>query len=183
MNGHHTAAGAERCMPAPAAAQPEPAPAAPAPAAPAPEKPKPGGVLALLRLAAGPSHDPKTCLPRGSFQGQEDLCEGCRQALLVRISALGQQLGQTESKVVLLCMVRGLQQLACDVPLPLRLRQMLRPFGAPAAVAEARYIGAMGPGLAADLALEEEQEAAHRALWCALMNKKKTPPAEADHGR
>lgn len=177
MEANHEATGRQRCMTATAAPQPEDAFAA------APAPPRPGGVLALLRQAAGAAHDPATCLPRGSFQGEGDLCEGCRRALLSRISALGQQLGQTESKMVLLCLVRGLQQLACDVPLPLSLRQALRPFGAPAAVAEARYLGAVGPGLAADLALEEEQEETHRALWSALVNKKKTPPAEADHGR
>ncbi len=181
MSTNPNAAGRERCMPAPAPLQPEPAHTA---SGVTPATPR-GGILALLRQAAGPAHDPKTCLPRGSFQGEWDLCEGCREAVAVRVAALAEQLKRTESNLWLLCTLRGLQALASAAPLPLPVRTTLWPFGAPQAVAEARYLEAMGPGLAADLAQEEEQEQIQATLWAELLRNRKGAPKEgkeASHG-
>ena len=157
-------------MPGPAATQPA-----------SPETPPRGGVLALLRLSAGDAHVPATCLPRGSSLGEWDLCDGCREALSSRIAALAEHLQRSEGNVWLLCTIRGLQELVSREPLPVPLRARLRPFGPPSAVAEARYVAAMGAGLAADLVLEEEQEQAQAAIWAELVKPKRAQ--EASDGR
>lgn len=164
METNHEATGRHLHTTAPVAPQPQPSPT---------ETPRPGGVLALLRQAAGDAHDPRTCLPRGSFQGEWDLCDGCREALASRIAALAQHQGHTEGKMWLACTVRGLQAFACEAPLPPPVRVTLRPFGPPRLEAgAARYAQALGPGLAADLAAEEEAEdAPGLALWAELCKK------------
>ena len=52
------------------------------------------------------------------------LCDGCRRALLVRLSGLARHLGVTESKLALLCTIRGLQEIVSGKPLPLPLRDL-----------------------------------------------------------